>query len=156
MPTCPIANPSQTAIAGKTIGTPPPSATPCFTASTILSRFMWPGTISFFELTTPINGRPISSSQRPKAFKRARCGAALTPSFKGALLTGWQGYTGNNGFRIWTKQRDIIGSRDARQHHAGRRCETDRFCHGIPLLKIESHNNARFAYVLAETFNSRL
>ena len=87
MPTCPIANPSQTAIAGKTIGTPPPSATPCFTASTILSRFMWPGTISFFELTTPINGRPISSSQRPKAFKRARCGAALTPSFKGALLT---------------------------------------------------------------------
>ncbi|MFR4553874.1 MAG: hypothetical protein ACLT49_11805 [Sutterella wadsworthensis] len=34
--------------------------------------------------------------------------------------------------------------------------ETDRFCHGIPLLKIESHNNARFAYVLAETFNSRL
>ena len=46
--------------------------------------------------------------------------------------------------------------RDARQHHAGRRCETDRFCHGIPLLKIESHNNARFAYVLAETFNSRL
>ena len=31
---------------GKTTGTPPASATPSLTAFTILSRFIWPGTIS--------------------------------------------------------------------------------------------------------------
>ena len=46
MPVWPIAMPSHTAIAGKTIGVPPAIATPIFTASTILSIFMWPGTIS--------------------------------------------------------------------------------------------------------------
>ena len=46
IPMCPIAIPSQTAIAGNTTGTPPASATPSFTALTILSRFIWPGTIS--------------------------------------------------------------------------------------------------------------
>ena len=46
IPMCPIAIPSQTAIAGNTIGVPPAIATPCFTAATILSRFIWPGTIS--------------------------------------------------------------------------------------------------------------
>ena len=34
------------AMAGNTTGVPPAMATPIFTASTILSRFMWPGTIS--------------------------------------------------------------------------------------------------------------
>ena len=46
MPVCPMAIPSQTAIAGKTMGVPPAIATPSFTASTILSMFMCPGTIS--------------------------------------------------------------------------------------------------------------
>ena len=46
MPVWPMAMPSHTAMAGKTMGVPPAMATPSFTASTILSRFMWPGTIS--------------------------------------------------------------------------------------------------------------
>ena len=46
IPWCPMAMPSQTAMAGKTMGVPPAMATPSFTASTILSMFMWPGTIS--------------------------------------------------------------------------------------------------------------
>ena len=46
IPICPIAIPSQTAIAGTMIGVPPAIATPSLTASVILSRFMCPGTIS--------------------------------------------------------------------------------------------------------------
>jgi len=46
MPVWPMAMPSQTAMAGKTTGVPPATRTPALTASTILSRFMWPGTIS--------------------------------------------------------------------------------------------------------------
>ncbi len=46
IPTCPIAIPSHTAMAGNTTGVPPAMATPIFTASVILSRFIWPGTIS--------------------------------------------------------------------------------------------------------------
>ena len=46
MPTCPMAIPSQTAIAGKRIGVPPAARTPALTASAILSRFICPGTIS--------------------------------------------------------------------------------------------------------------
>ena len=46
MPRWPMAMPSQTAMAGKTMGVPPAIATPSFTASTILSIFMCPGTIS--------------------------------------------------------------------------------------------------------------
>ena len=37
---------SQTAIAGNITGVPPAMATPIFTASVILSRFICPGTIS--------------------------------------------------------------------------------------------------------------
>ena len=62
MPTWPMAMPSHTAMAGKTTGVPPAARTPSFTASTILSRSMWPGTISFQELTTPTRGRLSSSS----------------------------------------------------------------------------------------------
>ena len=46
MPVWPMAMPSHTAIAGNTTGMPPAMATPLLTASTILSMFMWPGTIS--------------------------------------------------------------------------------------------------------------
>ena len=40
MPSWPMAMPSQTAMAGNTIGVPPPMATPMRTASVILSRFI--------------------------------------------------------------------------------------------------------------------
>ena len=46
IPTCPMAIPSQTAIAGNSTGRPPASAMPIFTASQILSRLICPGTIS--------------------------------------------------------------------------------------------------------------
>ena len=46
IPICPMAMPSQTAMAGKTTGMPPAMATPILTASTILSKFICPGTIS--------------------------------------------------------------------------------------------------------------
>ena len=46
IPICPMAIPSHTAMAGNTIGVPPAMATPIFTASTILSMFICPGTIS--------------------------------------------------------------------------------------------------------------
>ena len=46
MPTWPMAMPSQTPMAGMRMGVPPAIWTPALTASAILSRFMWPGTIS--------------------------------------------------------------------------------------------------------------
>ena len=46
IPICPMAIPSHTAMAGNTTGVPPSMATPIFTASVILSRFICPGTIS--------------------------------------------------------------------------------------------------------------
>ena len=86
IPSCPMAMPSHTAIAGNTTGTPPAKATPCLTASSILSKFRCPGTISFFELTIPISGRSISSSVKPRAYSRERCGADLSPCFMRSLL----------------------------------------------------------------------
>ena len=80
MPVCPMAMPSQTAIAGNMTGVPPAMATPSFTASTILSRFMCPGTISLWELTIPIIGRDSSSLVNPSAWYRLRCGALANPS----------------------------------------------------------------------------
>ena len=46
IPVCPMAIPSQTAIAGNSTGIPPASAIPIFTASAILSKLICPGTIS--------------------------------------------------------------------------------------------------------------
>ncbi len=46
MPTWPMAMPSHTPMAGIRMGVPPAIRTPALTASAILSRFMWPGTIS--------------------------------------------------------------------------------------------------------------
>ncbi len=46
IPTWPMAIPSHTAMAGNITGVPPAMATPIFTASAILSRFICPGTIS--------------------------------------------------------------------------------------------------------------
>ena len=72
MPAWPMAMPSHTAIAGNTAGVPPAIATPSLTASTILSMFICPGTISFCELTMPIKGRFISSCVKPSALNSAR------------------------------------------------------------------------------------
>ncbi len=61
IPMCPMAMPSHTAMAGNSTGVPPARRMPAFTASAILSRFIWPGTISFWEHTTPMRGRSSSS-----------------------------------------------------------------------------------------------
>ena len=46
----------------KEIGVPPAMRMPVFTASRILSRWIWPGIISLWAWQTPIIGRLISSS----------------------------------------------------------------------------------------------
>ena len=61
MPTWPMAMPSHTPMAGIRMGVPPAISTPALTASAILSRFIWPGTISLYAETTPISGRSSSS-----------------------------------------------------------------------------------------------
>ena len=76
-----MAIPSHTAIAGKTTGIPPASATPSFTASEILSKFICPGTISLNELTIPIIGFLISSGVIPTAFSSDLLGACCIPDF---------------------------------------------------------------------------
>ena len=86
IPTCPMAIPSHTAIAGNTTGIPPAMATPIFTASVILSRFMCPGTISLKELTIPIMGRLLSSSVNPSALNRLLWGAWAVPVLTESLL----------------------------------------------------------------------
>ena len=86
IPTCPMAIPSHTAMAGNTTGIPPAMATPIFTASVILSRFMCPGTISLKELTIPIIGRLLSSSVNPRALNRLLWGAWAVPVFTESLL----------------------------------------------------------------------
>ena len=87
MPIWPMAMPSHTAMAGKTIGVPPAMATPILTASTILSMFMWPGTISLYELTMPTSGRAISSSVRPSAWYSERCAPFMGPNLMASDLT---------------------------------------------------------------------
>ena len=62
MPIWFMAMPSQTAMAGTSIGVPPAVRMPSLTALAMVSRWMCPGTISFWKLTTPINGRSSSSS----------------------------------------------------------------------------------------------
>ena len=79
MPMWPMAMPSHTAMAGNIIGVPPAIRTPALTASAILSRFMWPGTISLWEQTMPIRGRSVSSLVKPRAANRLRLGARSTP-----------------------------------------------------------------------------
>ena len=79
MPTWPMAMPSHTAMAGNSIGVPPAMRMPALTASATLSRFMWPGTISLYEHTTPMSGRSNSSRVRPRAYRRLRLGARPTP-----------------------------------------------------------------------------
>ena len=86
IPSCPIAIPSHTPIVGNTNGVPPDINTPFFTPSTILSKFTWPGIISFWDVTTPIKGLFISSSVNPDALNNDLCGAFVTPFFTTSLL----------------------------------------------------------------------
>ena len=65
MPPWFMAMPSQMPMTPNSNGTPPPERTPALTASTMVRRCMWPGTTSLNELTTPMNGRSISSSVTP-------------------------------------------------------------------------------------------
>ena len=61
MPTWPMAMPSHTPMAGTMKGVPPAASMPAFTASVSLSRFMWPGTMSLWALTTAMRGFSRSS-----------------------------------------------------------------------------------------------
>ena len=61
-------------------------ATPIFTACTILSMFICPGTISLYELTIPTNGFSNSSSVNPNALNRDLCGAVAIPFFTASLF----------------------------------------------------------------------
>ena len=56
MPVWPMAMPSQTPMAGNSIGVPPAAATPSLAACAISRRWMWPGMISLKELQMPISG----------------------------------------------------------------------------------------------------
>ena len=77
--------PSQTPMVEISSGVPPAMRMPYFTASPILSSIRWPGMISFAELTTATSGREISSSVRPSALSRLRCGAFERPPFMRSL-----------------------------------------------------------------------
>ena len=71
MPTWPMAMPSQTPMAGMRMGVPPAMRTPALTASAILSRWAWPGTISLWAETTPISGRSSSSGGVAQRIKQS-------------------------------------------------------------------------------------
>ncbi len=89
IPLCPIAKPSHTPITENSMGVPPALLTPALTASTILSRWTWPGMIVLAELTIPIKGEAISRSLNPNAFRSERWGARLAPLFISSLLIFW-------------------------------------------------------------------
>ena len=86
IPWCPIAIPSHTPIVGNTNGVPPDINTPFLTPSTILSKLTWPGIISFWDVTIPINGLFISSSVNPDALNNDLWGAFATPFLTTSLL----------------------------------------------------------------------
>ncbi len=65
MPTCPMAMPSHTPIAGMRMGVPPAAMTPSLTARASLSRCTCPGTISLCAEITPTSGRSSSSLVYP-------------------------------------------------------------------------------------------
>ncbi len=86
IPICPMAMPSQTPMVPNSIGVPPALLIPALTISAMEPRPACPGTTSLAELAMPIIGRAISSSVKPRAFIRERCGARVTPVFIESLL----------------------------------------------------------------------
>ena len=79
MPSWFMASPSQTPMAGNSMGVPPLMRTPLLTASARVRRCTCPGMISLKALQTPTRGRSISSRVRPRACIRERCGAFSNP-----------------------------------------------------------------------------
>ncbi len=79
MPVCPMAIPSQTPIAGNSIGVPPAAATPSLAASVISLRWIWPGITSLKELQIPINGFFKSSGPKPMALNKERWAHLVAP-----------------------------------------------------------------------------
>jgi hypothetical protein len=67
------------------MGVPPAILTPALTASSILSRWIWPGMISLWAWAMPIKGLLISSLVYPMAFIRERWGALSIPFFMRSL-----------------------------------------------------------------------
>ena len=59
--------------------------TPAFTASAMVCRCIWPGMTSFCAEMTATRGRSSSSSVRPSAFRRLRCGARASPFLMASL-----------------------------------------------------------------------
>src|SRR6266568_2064778 len=82
-----MAMPSETAMVTNSLGVPPASFTPCFTALAWRSRVRLQGVASFQVLATPTQGLWMSSSVSPIDLKNARCGARLGPS----VTTGERG-----------------------------------------------------------------
>ena len=87
MPSWFMAMPSHTPMVLICSGVPPAMRTPAFTASAICWRWRCPGITSFCAETTATSGRSSSSSVRPSALSRLRCGARASPFFTASLLS---------------------------------------------------------------------
>ncbi len=86
IPSWPMAMPSQTPMVLNSRGVPPAWETPFLTWSASLSRWMWPGTISFQEFTMAIRGFFRSSSVSPTPLYSERCTDRSIPSRTFELL----------------------------------------------------------------------
>ena len=80
MPLWFIETPSETEMVVNGTGTPPPAATPSRAASAWGPSDIEQGVFSPCVLTMPICGLSRSSSSRPQARRKARCGVRSRPS----------------------------------------------------------------------------
>ena len=80
MPLWFIDMPSDTEMVVNGTGIPPPAATPSRAASACGASDIEQGVFSPCVLTIPIRGLSRSSSSRPQARRKARCGARSRPS----------------------------------------------------------------------------
>ena len=87
MPSWFIAMPSHTPMVLTCSGVPPAMRMPALTASAICWRWRCPGMTSFWAETTATSGRSSSSSVRPSALSRLRCGARARPRLIASLLS---------------------------------------------------------------------
>ena len=87
MPSWFMAMPSHTPMVVACSGVPPAMRTPAFTASAMFCKCRWPGMISFCDEITATSGRASSSSVRPSAFSKLRCGPRAEPTLIASLLT---------------------------------------------------------------------
>ena len=116
MPSWFMAMPSHTPMVLTCIGVPPAMRTPALTASATCWRWMWPGMTSFWAETTATSGRSISSSVRPSALSRLRCGARASPrlmaSLRSCMLSRF--LLGTLGFRRARRAPEVCEVRGAR------------------------------------------